>query len=92
MKKKIIIILVIIILIAVFIIAYFLNRSDSNTEENNANIANENTIITNDTENIIGMENNVMEENRIEEITENGTLEVGTTEQRGFIIDNVYHS
>lgn len=28
----------------------------------------------------------------IEEITGNGTLEVGTTEQRGFIIDNVYYS
>ena len=101
MKKKIITILVIIILIAILVTVYVLNQNNLGAEENNANIANDNTESqsnteitneTNNTENALGTESNVAEGNEFEEITENGTLEVGTTEQRGFIIDNVYHS
>lgn len=100
MKKKIITILVIIILIAILVTVYVLNQNNLGAEENNANIANDNTESqsnteitneTNNTENALRTENNVEEENESEEITENGTLEVGTTEQRGFIIDNVYY-
>lgn len=101
MKKKIIIILVIIVLVAVLVTAYVLNQNSSKTGENDYNITSKNvgtvsnTEITNETnnaENALGTENNMEEGNESDEITENGTLEVGTTEQRGFIIDNVYHS
>ncbi len=102
MKKWIITILVIIILIAILVTVYVLSQNNSGAEESsNSNIASSNietsnntetTNETNNAENALGTENNIAEENESEEITENGTLEVGTTEQRGFIIDNVYHS
>ena len=101
MKKKIITILIIIVLVAVLVTAYVLNQNSSRTGENDFNITSNNvetvsnteiTNETNNTENALRTENNVEEENKSEEITENGSLEVGTTEQRGFIIDNVYHS
>lgn len=41
---------------------------------------------------VLSQNNSGGEENESEEIKEDGTLEIGTTEQRGFIIDNIYHS
>lgn len=101
MKKWIITILVVIILIAILVTVYVLNQNNSGEEENNYNITSSNietssnteaTNETNNEENALETENNMAEERETEEITEKGTLEIGTTEQRGFIIDNVYHS
>lgn len=93
MKKWIILILVIIVLITLLLITYFLNQYDSNTEANNANIINNNLPVADTTSTGNSIINNVeVEEDRWEKIMENDNLEIGTNLQRGFIIDNVYHS
>lgn len=85
MKKIIISIIVIIVLIILGIGIYYY-QMNSNSEEQNMQVSNDNTL----TENITI--NNDNSANANETIASDGTLEVGTTERRGFIIDNVLHS
>ena len=83
MKKIIISIIVIIVLIILGIGIYYYHI---NSEEQNMQLSNSNndTLAKNITMNNDNSAN--------ETIVSDGILEVGTTERRGFIIDNVYHS
>lgn len=96
MKKVIISIIIVIVLIALIVGIYYYNQNTSNTDE-----ANNETEFTNSNNQENSFANNNLggstanTENKANETNQNssnGNIEIGTTEQRGFIIDNVLHS
>lgn len=82
MKKIIIPIIVIIVIVILMIGMYHYRQTVSNSEEQNMQVASNDSL----------EESNVMDNTVENTISSNGNVEVGTTERRGFIIDNVLHS
>lgn len=82
MKKKIIVIIIIIVaILGLGTYFYMRNEQDSNNTSNLSSDVETNSVKNNNS-------NNKTQEN----VAYNGNIDVGTSEQRGFIIDNVFHS
>ena len=79
MKKIIVFIIALIILILAGIGMYLYFQNTPNTEEANIDINNIE-------------ETNITENTLAENVIDRANIEIGTTEERGFIIDNVLHS
>lgn len=87
-KKKLVIAIVVILVVVVLGIGIYVYIQEQNDDANNQNEINvESSLQENSNEsNMVNSENTIDNQNNREDI------EIGTTEERGFIIDNVYHS
>ena len=82
-KKLIIGIIAVIVLLGLIIEIYYYRQNFFNKDQQNIMRAN-----NNGNENILIDDSNNVEKNTLT----NGSIEIGDTEERGFIIDNVFHS
>ena len=83
-KKKIVIIIVIVILILLVIGTFYYTKNKENTTT-------QNFVNNNQKGGEVDTNNNIINATITKNIS-NNDIEIGTTEQRGFIIDNVLHS
>ena len=87
MKKKILILVIIICLIVLIGIGIYYYLQNANQKGNN----NTEDITSNNLQENISV-NNINTNETSNNIVSSGNIEVGTTESRGFILDNVFHS
>lgn len=86
--KKLIVVIVVILIVVVLGIGIYMYMQGQNNNTNSQNEANIESSLQDkgNQSNIVNSENIIDNQNNREDI------EIGTTEERGFIIDNVYHS
>ena len=87
MKKKVLILVIIICLIVLIGIGIYYYLQNANQKGNN----NTEDITSNNLQENISV-NNINTNETSNNIVSSGNIEVGTTESRGFILDNVFHS